>query len=370
MSLFTQDLCFTNTCMNAYKVLQKIRKIEQGTSQTGNQATLAEEYCQMFEVVLEVLLDKFCANACLKPSIVKELNSTIQDMGAINRQIRSMNQTIIELLPNEMIEIGKLLFSGTMEEVQPESEINGKELEVIGEDEEDPEDEVPTPKKLEALQEKQIASMPHIQALQSKIDAHHTPEALQETVDFIRPEQVTGEPAHDAQLISNESFGQIQEEPEFVKKTSKDVLETSFGNHSSHHFTPNRNHLQITDSDLAQSEEISENVPVQTLQDTIPKGKVLATVSNSLTQQELQTPKRERYQPGGSGKRSTPRSSKGVSPSPSAPFEQRISTFEFQTNHDQSENSTGGKLAKMTIFNKYRHYFSSQGCSKRLYCIR
>jgi hypothetical protein len=39
----------------------------------------------MFEVVLEVLLEKFAANACLKPSILKELNTTLNDMGAINR---------------------------------------------------------------------------------------------------------------------------------------------------------------------------------------------------------------------------------------------------------------------------------------------
>lgn len=76
----------------------------------------------MFEVVLEVLLDKFCANTCLKPSIIEDLNSTIKDMGAINRQIKSMNQSIIELLPGELIQIGKLFFSGTMEEISDPQE--------------------------------------------------------------------------------------------------------------------------------------------------------------------------------------------------------------------------------------------------------
>jgi hypothetical protein len=53
-----------------------------------------------------------------------------------------MNQTIIELLPAELIQIGKLLFSGTMEEIQDGS-ISSRakgDLEVIGEDEEDPEE--------------------------------------------------------------------------------------------------------------------------------------------------------------------------------------------------------------------------------------
>jgi hypothetical protein len=60
-----------------------------------------------------------------------------------------MNQKIIELLPPELIQIGKLMFQGTMEEVNSEGAVAmKKDLEVIGEDEEDPEDDVPQPSKL------------------------------------------------------------------------------------------------------------------------------------------------------------------------------------------------------------------------------
>jgi hypothetical protein len=62
-------------------------------------------------------------------------------------------------------------------------------------------------------------------------------------VDFVRPDQISGEEEQVGTALPKSKDVKDLPLPELSQKKSSDVLETSFGGHSSHHFTPTRSQI-------------------------------------------------------------------------------------------------------------------------------
>lgn len=277
--------------MTGYKILQKIRKLdrESGDISRDSSRSLADEYCSVLELIFEVLLEKFCANSCFKPSITSELTAALKDMVEINSQVRGMNQRIIELLPSELIQIGKLLFQGTLEEIESSenAQRSKMELEVIGEDEE------------VDFEQSGAKNLPD----QIKLHSNHMEEqnrilgskdSLQDTIDFVRPIPVLSPQIPTTELL--ESKIDVQEIQENTTAENADAFETSFGSHKANHFSNSKPPLGITDSEVALNDEISLNVPKRTEQGSkidpgLPKPPGVLS-SQSKTNPSASTPRR------------------------------------------------------------------------------
>lgn len=124
MSLFTEDLRFSHTCLTAYRILQKSRECSKGL-----------EFLTMFEMMLSVVYEqfKFEIGHSLPPEILEKCDSIVKSTGVINKEISVLNQEVIKILPRELIEIGKLFLSGSEEPFIEENIDSEEENEIVGE---------------------------------------------------------------------------------------------------------------------------------------------------------------------------------------------------------------------------------------------
>ena len=104
MNIFTQDLRFTNTCLAGYRVMHKLRPYQTDPN-----------FCSMFEICLSVLFDKFKANqnnaSTVPKRVLDDCTEIIEGLSSANNQIAILNEEVISLLPSELIQIGRLLLA-------------------------------------------------------------------------------------------------------------------------------------------------------------------------------------------------------------------------------------------------------------------
>lgn len=299
MSLFTQDLRFTNTCLAAYRVLQNLRQSSKG-----------DHFCSMFEMTLQVIFERFVSEntSNLPNKTTNKCSKIIETAGIINNEIAKMNERVIQVLPKELIEMGKLLMNASIEDINEED--NWEEEEEESENE-IVEGDVEEENKIGIMVETSFGEVTPKKKIEEKknnlIENYSSGKEEPTVQSFV----VTEREYHSEVVVKKEIVGQTA-----IAQELERMLEEEDESENS----PER--MEIQETEKFQENEIFE--------EKIQSGEINQSEVTGAVQCE---------------------------------FDQKISTYEFQSNRDLNEE-TSGKI--LNLINN-RDHFSSEEPYIRLY---